>query len=89
MGSGTTIPFVIKNIVINKGATDDNHLVFSYGVGTTNGIAGGSVAGTINALCSNPKTQIAAGSVSFSGVTWTGNRPVTNDGSGTATGLPT
>lgn len=87
---GTASRAILKGITLNKAATDDNHLLISYASeGSNNGTAGVLVTGTFNLACPQPKMQVAAGVVDMTGVTWTGTKPVVNEGAGTVTGMPT
>lgn len=85
---GTAAPFSISGATINKRAADKNHGVLGYAAeSTNNGTAGGVVSATVNALCRSPFVLVNAGTVSFVGCTFTGNK-VTAQGSGSVVGLP-
>ena len=86
---GTAAPFSINGATINKSAADNNHGVFGYAAeSTSNGTGGGTVIATINALCSGPFVQVKAGTVSFTGSTFTGNKITAQGAPGAVVGLP-
>lgn len=85
---GTAVPFSISGATIDKSAGDANHGVLGYAAeSTNNGTAGGAVSSTIHALCPGPFVLVNAGSVSFAGSSFTGNK-VTAQGVGSVAGLP-
>ncbi len=79
--NGTTKPFLMTGASLLKAATDQDHVILSYGEeGATNGAVGGTISGgAIAALCANPLMLGQGGTITLSGVTLTGN-PITTQG---------
>ncbi len=74
---GLSVPAVLTNVTVTKGATDNDHGILSYGAdGTPNGTAGITFkGGAIAALCQSPFISGPV-VVTLSGVALTGNLPI-------------
>lgn len=79
--NGTTTKFAINNAALIKPAGSPDHKVMCYGEeGATNGLAGGTInGGSIQADCDNPFILGQGGTITASGVAFTGNK-VTGQG---------
>lgn len=86
---GTAIPFLISGATITKNAADTNHGVLGYATESTgNGTAGGAISATIDADCADPFVVVNAGTVSFAGSTFKGNKVTAKGAAGAVIGLP-
>lgn len=78
---GSTVPFNITGATMRKAATDGDHHLLGYAEESQgNGLAGGTInGGAIAALCQNPFVAGQGGTITATGVAFTGN-PVTGSG---------
>lgn len=85
---GTTKPFLIDGVAINKSPADANHLVIGYAVeSSNNGAVGGAVVNsTINAFCQSPSILTKGGNIIFSNTQVNGGT-IGVSGGGNVTGI--